>query len=867
MSVRGIPMKRIIQRHVVNIAAGLVLALSGVASAAQIVVTSMVGNWHNPTFNTTSSGISNITNGDPTSSINWGGNVAVSGYDFTKSMPGEQTIPPAPTPLFPLGSFTHRNQDLTVNGNNSRTLKTVKLDVVLSLTVDGNPVGPLTFTFNFNHDETSNTGTMGQCDQSKVNPTSTVPCPDVVTFTASPTPTTFQVGGVDYTLSMSFVDSLGKPVTRFVTEEHQTNVANLVGQFTVPPPTTSGPNTAPVVNAGPDQTIALSTSALLNGSVTDDGLPNNILDFGWSKVSGPGIVTFENSVSLMTKVSFSMNGVYVLRLTASDSLLTSSDDVMITVNDTGCAVTCTPPSMGAGCTYQGADICGCNGTVVCPPPPPTVQFSAASYTAAENSGVATITVTRTGIDLSGASTIGFATANGPGTLAGQNYVAVSGLLTFNPNDTTRTLDVPLINDGLADGNKSVLLTLSNPTGSTLGTPNQATLTITDTGAQNPPPPAPFISQLVPYSSPVNLGFSFTLRVLGNGFDPNGAQVLWNNTLSLPIVSRSPTEIVATVDPAVWNNTTGTYPIVVKNPGNVSSNSSPFTIWDPLSGAHTPPYVVQDPRANPNPTTTRTTVLSVLGGTFSPGGESNLTYNWQTVGTQPGSVSFSANRTHGASTVTATFSGPGTYTFKVTITDVLTTLTIDSKELTVSVVSKPTSLILSPKTQSITLDQTITLTATVKDQFGGVLSPTLNWASSGGSLSAGNTSALLSGDTRNRSIHIIASLQDRSLSDYADVSVLYGAGGVGDLTQSVPGPVPFKANMGLSAVTFHHLNPGTRIRLFTIEGRPVTTLYSPDGSDVPFNLNNSNGHRVSSGVYIYIMDWNGQTKEGKIVLIL
>ena len=37
-----------------------------------------------------------------------------------------------------------------------RTLRTVKLDMVLTLSVDGNTVGPLMFTFNFTHDETNN---------------------------------------------------------------------------------------------------------------------------------------------------------------------------------------------------------------------------------------------------------------------------------------------------------------------------------------------------------------------------------------------------------------------------------------------------------------------------------------------------------------------------------------------------------------------------------------------------------------------------------------------------------------------------------------------------------------------------------------
>src|SRR5205807_3897338 len=54
----------------------------------------------------------------------------------------------------------------------------------------------------------------------------------------------------------------------------------------------SGANTAPVVNAGVNQTITLSASANLFGTATDDGLPSGILQTTWSKFGGPGTVTF-----------------------------------------------------------------------------------------------------------------------------------------------------------------------------------------------------------------------------------------------------------------------------------------------------------------------------------------------------------------------------------------------------------------------------------------------------------------------------------------------------------------------------------------------------------------------------------------------
>ena len=97
---------------------------------------------------------------------------------------------------------------------------------------------------------------------------------------------------------------------------------------------TVAPNQAPTVSAGPDLAINLPSSALLTGTATDDGLPNppGAMTRNWSKVSGPGTVTFSAPTALSTTASFSASGFYVLRLTVSDGALAASDDVTVTVN-------------------------------------------------------------------------------------------------------------------------------------------------------------------------------------------------------------------------------------------------------------------------------------------------------------------------------------------------------------------------------------------------------------------------------------------------------------------------------------------------------------------------------------------------------
>jgi hypothetical protein len=106
------------------------------------------------------------------------------------------------------------------------------------------------------------------------------------------------------------------------------------------------PNTAPTVEAGTNQTITLPAAASLNATVTDDGLPNPpaAVTVTWSKVSGPGTVTFADASAVDTTATFSVAGTYVLQLQASDSLLSATDTVTITVNPKPN----TPPTVNAG---------------------------------------------------------------------------------------------------------------------------------------------------------------------------------------------------------------------------------------------------------------------------------------------------------------------------------------------------------------------------------------------------------------------------------------------------------------------------------------------------------------------------------------
>lgn len=91
-------------------------------------------------------------------------------------------------------------------------------------------------------------------------------------------------------------------------------------------------NQAPVVYAGAGKGVQISRPAMLAATVTDDGLPvGAVVTTRWSKVSGPGTVTFGDEAALSTTATFSMVGTYVLQITANDTALTASDSVTILV--------------------------------------------------------------------------------------------------------------------------------------------------------------------------------------------------------------------------------------------------------------------------------------------------------------------------------------------------------------------------------------------------------------------------------------------------------------------------------------------------------------------------------------------------------
>ena len=137
------------------------------------------------------------------------------------------------------------------------------------------------------------------------------------------------------------------------------------------------PNSGPTVEAGPDVAIQLPAQATLDGTVSDDGQPQATPTTTWSRVTGPGTVTFGNAAAVDTTATFSAAGTYTLRLTADDGASSTSDDVVVTVEPAGAA-----PLVSAGPdgTILSPASASLDGTLVDPgsPGPVTTTWSLVS---------------------------------------------------------------------------------------------------------------------------------------------------------------------------------------------------------------------------------------------------------------------------------------------------------------------------------------------------------------------------------------------------------------------------------------------------------------------------------------------------------
>src|SRR6185369_12660838 len=109
-----------------------------------------------------------------------------------------------------------------------------------------------------------------------------------------------------------------------------------------------------------------------------------------------------------------------------------------------------------------------------------ISFASSTFSVNEDTGLgaAVINFVRTGSTNNPASIDFLTTTNGTA-LPGVNYTPVSNTIAFAAGQTTAISPIPILHDLSPQGNKTVAMVLTNPIGSVLVAPSQATLTIID----------------------------------------------------------------------------------------------------------------------------------------------------------------------------------------------------------------------------------------------------------------------------------------------------------------------------------------------------------------------------------------------------
>lgn len=105
------------------------------------------------------------------------------------------------------------------------------------------------------------------------------------------------------------------------------------------------------------------------------------------------------------------------------------------------------------------------------------QFTLSAFQVIEDVGLATITVERTG-GSAGNLSVNYATADGTAT-AGQDYTSTSGTLNFGNGETSKTFQIPILNDATTEPDETFTVSLNAANVERLGSLSTMVITVQD----------------------------------------------------------------------------------------------------------------------------------------------------------------------------------------------------------------------------------------------------------------------------------------------------------------------------------------------------------------------------------------------------
>lgn len=140
---------------------------------------------------------------------------------------------------------------------------------------------------------------------------------------------------------------------------------------------------------------------------------------------------------------------------------------------------------------------------------PTARVASSTATVVEG-GTATVDVAL-GFAAATDVTVVATTADGTAT-AGDDYAAVSETVTIAAGATRASVSIPTVDDALDEGSETFTVTLSDPSGATLGSPTTATVTIIDNDGEVVGPPTGRTQLVDDMEAPLNQGRDGTIDI-------------------------------------------------------------------------------------------------------------------------------------------------------------------------------------------------------------------------------------------------------------------------------------------------------------------------------------------------------------------
>jgi hypothetical protein len=255
-------------------------------------------------------------------------------------------------------------------------------------------------------------------------------------------------------------------------------------------------------------------------------------------------------------------------------------------------------------------------------------MAASTYSVPQKAGSVTLSVVRTGAS-SGAVSVSYSTSDGTA-VSGTDYSAASGTLQWGENDSTpKSISVPVSDATQFSGNKSFQVTLTDPSGTTIGNPGTADVTIS--GA------AGTVAQTVElgdtaYGVAQGAG-PVTVTVNRTGGSSGAVSVAYATADGTAMAGTDYTAATGTLE---WAD------------GDASSKSFTVTISDAVAFTGTKTFSIQLSNATGAGIGTPSSAVVTIGGSASPPiGTVQLQASSYSVAQSAGSMTVTVTRTGGS----------------------------------------------------------------------------------------------------------------------------------------------------------------------------------------------------------------------------